>query len=75
MASVKHFRAKCTGCNYCVELAPAFWDMNDTDGKSDLVGAIEKKGVFFLEIQDYELDLIQECVELCPAKAIKIEGK
>lgn len=36
-------RAKCIGCNYCVELAPGQFQMSKKDGKAVLLHAKEKK--------------------------------
>ena len=43
-------RKKCIGCNYCVELAPAQFQMSKKDGKTVLLHAIEKKGFFYNKI-------------------------
>ena len=39
-------RKKCIGCNYCVELAPAQFQMSKKDGKAVLLKSTEKKGFF-----------------------------
>jgi len=38
MITIIQQRAKCIGCNYCVELAPQRWRMSKKDGKG-LVGS------------------------------------
>jgi len=44
-------RNKCIGCNYCVELAPAHFQMSKKDGKSVLLRSEEKKGFFYDKIK------------------------
>lgn len=36
-------RDKCIGCNYCVEMAPAQFQMSKKDGKSVLLHSTEKR--------------------------------
>lgn len=42
-------RDKCIGCNYCVEMAPAQFQMSKKDGKSVLLHSTEKKGFFTIK--------------------------
>ena len=42
-------RNKCIGCNYCVEVAPAQFQMSKKDGKSVLLHSTEKKGFFTIK--------------------------
>ena len=37
-------RNHCIGCNYCHELAPSYFGINEIDGKSDLLDSTEKRG-------------------------------
>lgn len=64
-------RKKCIGCNYCVELAPANFQMSKKDGKTVLLHSIEKKGFFTIKNPD---NTIHESCELaakaCPVKII-----
>ena len=39
-------RAKCIGCNYCVEMAPVQFQMSKKDGKSVLIKSVNAKGFF-----------------------------
>lgn len=73
MIRITHQRSKCIGCNYCVEVAPSRWYMNDTDGKSSLIEAKEKKGIFIAIITDDEYEENIEAAEICPVNIIKIE--
>jgi len=72
MVKVVHYRVGCIGCNSCVELAPDQWVMDDNDGKSCLKGAVEKKGVFILEISPAELEENKKAAKDCPSNVIKI---
>ena len=67
-------RAKCIGCNYCVELAPAQFQMSKKDGKSVLLHSKEKKGFFTIKSPD---DTIfsdnKNAKEACPVKIITVK--
>ena len=73
MAKIVHYRNKCIGCNSCVEIAPSFWKMSELDGKSVLIGAIQKKEVEILEISLAELEENEKAAKDCPVNIIKIE--
>ncbi len=64
-------RKKCIGCNYCVELAPANFQMSKKDGKTVLLHSTEKKGFFTIKNPD---NTIYESCDLaakaCPVKII-----
>jgi len=64
-------RKKCIGCNYCVELAPAHFQMSKKDGKTVLLHSIEKKGFFTIKNPD---NTVYESCDLaakaCPVKII-----
>lgn len=67
-------RAKCIGCNYCVELAPRQFQMSKKDGKSVLLHSKEKKGFFTLKSPDESI--FEECMrakEACPVKIIDVK--
>ena len=67
-------RAKCIGCNYCVELAPGQFQMSRKDGKAVLLHSKEKKGFFTIKSPD---ELIFEnsmkAKEACPSKIIDVK--
>jgi ferredoxin len=64
-------RKKCIGCNYCVELAPAHFQMSKKDGKTVLLHSTDKKGFFTIKNPD---NTIYESCDLaakaCPVKII-----
>jgi len=68
-----HFREKCIGCNYCAEVAPFRWSMDDTDGKSNLRDGREKKGIYTATAGDDEYDQNREAAEICPVNIIRVE--
>ena len=73
MTKVRLYRTKCIGCNYCVELAPAYWEMNESDGKVDLLNSDEQNSVFEVIITSDDIDIMNDCVSVCPTKAIRVE--
>ena len=67
-------RAKCIGCNYCVELAPQQFQMSRRDGKSVLLKSIEKKGFFTLKSKDETIfENADKAKEACPVKIIDVK--
>ncbi|MDX5585417.1 MAG: ferredoxin [Aureibaculum sp.] len=69
-------RAKCIGCNYCVELAPAQFQMSKKDGKAVLLHSKEKKGFYTLKsLDDSMLDNSIKAKEVCPVKIISVKTK
>ena len=72
MMTVIHQRKKCIGCNYCAEIAPDRWRMNKKDGKSTLIGAVEKKEFWIAKIPSHELQENIEAAKACPVNIIKI---
>ncbi|NIK72947.1 ferredoxin [Thermonema lapsum] len=69
---VIQYRQKCIGCNACVEVAPERWRMSKKDGKSVLLGAKEKKGIFSVLIHEEELEANRLAAEYCPVNIIRI---
>lgn len=70
---VVHNRGKCIGCHACVNIAPQCWTIDPVDGKSKLVGAKEKRGLFISEIFDEDVEANKEAAEACPVNIIKVE--
>lgn len=65
-------RAKCIGCNACVEVAESRWRISKKDGKCTLVGGIEKKGFYSVLVNDFELDENLIASKNCPVNIIQI---
>ncbi|AZJ33109.1 ferredoxin [Tenacibaculum mesophilum] len=67
-------RNKCIGCNYCVELAPAQFQMSKKDGKSVLLHSTEKKGFFTIKSHDDSIfEASYEAKKACPVKIIEVK--
>ncbi len=73
MIRITHYKYKCIGCAYCVEVAPFRWKMNEEDGKSDLIGSTERNGIQTVIVDNTEYDENLEASQVCPAKCIKVE--
>jgi ferredoxin len=73
MIQITQQRAKCIGCNYCVELAPERWRMNKKDGKSVLLGAINKKGFHTVEVHNMEYKVNKAASKYCPVRIIHVK--
>lgn len=65
-------RAKCIGCNYCVEQAPERWRMSKKDGKSVLIGAVEKKGFWSVKVSFAEKEANENAAKVCPVNIIQV---
>lgn len=65
-------RAKCIGCNACVEAADYRWRISTKDGKCTLVGGIEKRGFYSVVVNDHELDDNLKAARNCPVNIIKV---
>lgn len=67
-------RAKCIGCNYCVEMAPAQFQMSKKDGKSVLLQSQNAKGFFTLKSHDPAIfESCELAVKACPVKIISVK--
>lgn len=73
MIRIIHQRPKCIGCNYCVEVAPSRWQMDETDGKCNLLESTEKKNIYIAIAGDDEYEENLEAAKICPVKIIKVE--
>ncbi len=73
MIRITHQRAKCIGCNYCVEFAYERWRISKKDGKVTLIGGINKKGFYTAKVGDDEYQANINAAKACPVKIIRIE--
>lgn len=73
MVRIVQQRAKCIGCNACVEAAMYRWRLSRKDGKCTLIGASEKKGFFSVVVSDDELEDNVSAAKHCPVNIIKVE--
>lgn len=72
MIRIIQLRDKCIGCNACVEAAHTRWRMSRKDGKSVLIGAVQKKKVHSVIVGDDELSENMQALRNCPTKVIQI---
>ncbi|MCB0430590.1 MAG: ferredoxin [Flavobacteriales bacterium] len=72
MIKVIHYRHKCIGCNACVEVDKQRWRISRTDGKSVLIGSIQKKNIYQVTTGDDEADKLRRAAEVCPVNIIKV---
>ena len=73
MVVVTQQRAKCIGCNYCVEFAYEYWRMSKKDGKSTLLGAKDKKGFHTVKLEEDAYDANKKAADACPVKIISVK--
>lgn len=70
---VSHQRNKCIGCGACVFLAPRNWQMNASDGRSDLIGGeIQKNGMVTTTIHEADVEANKEASDACPVSIIRV---
>ena len=70
MANIIFQRNKCIGCNACVEAAPERWRVSKKDGRCNLIGGVDKKGFYKVEIDMAEFDENVQAAKNCPQKII-----
>lgn len=66
-------RAKCIGCNACVEIADYRWRISKRDGKCTLVGGTDNKGFYRLIVMHDEWHDAQKAASVCPVKIIQVK--
>ncbi|MBS3175710.1 ferredoxin [Candidatus Woesearchaeota archaeon] len=72
MPKIIHFRNNCIGCNVCVEHSSQHWEISREDGKSNLKGAEQKKGIYILSISALEVEKSKQAANDCPVKIIQV---
>lgn len=73
MIRITHQRAKCIGCNACVEEAFHRWRISKKDGKSTLIEGKEKRGIYTAYFGDDEYESNLRAVQSCPVNIIRVE--
>jgi ferredoxin len=73
MVRIHFHRAKCIGCNGCVEAAPERWRISRKDGKSNLIGSSENKGFYLALAEDNEYEDNLLAAANCPVRIIRVE--
>ncbi|MBX2904168.1 MAG: ferredoxin [Chitinophagales bacterium] len=72
MYKVIQYRSKCIGCNACVEAAPKRWIVSKKDGRAILVGAAAKKGIYMVDVEDWEYEENNTAKQHCPVGIIDV---
>ena len=72
MIQIIQQRAKCIGCNACVEAAAYRWRISKKDGKCTLVGSTEKRGFHRIMVHDDEYDDNMIAAKNCPVRIIEV---
>ncbi len=73
MVRITQQRAKCIGCNACVEAANYRWRISRKDGKCTLIQGVEKRGFFTVIVGDDEYESNKSAAQHCPVNIIKVE--
>ena len=73
MVRILYHRIKCIGCNSCVEAAPDRWRVSKKDGRSNLVGGKNKKGIYQVQVSMDEYEQNLKAAENCPVKIIRLQ--
>ena len=66
------FRKDCIGCHACVLYAPQNWQMNNKEGKSDLIGGIAKGDTVVTDLLEIDYYDNLKAAEACPMNIIKV---
>ncbi len=67
-------RDKCIGCNYCVEMAPAQFQMSKKDGKSVLLKSVNTKGFYTLKSPNHTIvEACEAAQKACPVNIISVK--
>ena len=72
MLQIIQQRAKCIGCNACVEAAEYRWRVSRKDGKCTLINGVEKRGFFRVIVDDHEYEDNVKAAANCPVKIIQL---
>lgn len=73
MIRITQQRAKCIGCNACVEAMAHRWRISRKDGKATLIGAKEKRGFHTVVAGDEEYEESLAAATHCAVNIIQIE--
>ncbi len=73
MFRIIFYRAKCIGCNACVEAAPDRWRVSKKDGRCILIEGKAKKGIYQALVNMDEYFQNKKAAANCPVKVIRLE--
>lgn len=75
MIRIIQLRHKCIGCFACVEVSPDRWRMSRRDGKSVLIGAVQKRDHYIATISHAEHESALRAKTNCPVKIIEVVAR
>lgn len=75
MIRIEQLRHKCVGCYACVEANPQRWRVSRKDGKSILIGGVQKGQFFSTTTSDDEWGANERAAMNCPVKIIVLSQK
>jgi len=71
MIQVEHYQEDCIGCHYCVDLLPAYYKMDFSQGRAVLIGASGTP--LHLLLPDTEKKDFDKVVRICPTEVIRVK--
>jgi ferredoxin len=73
MIQIIYYRDKCIGCSSCSEIDSFRWIIDDTDGKSNLNGAVlRKNNIWILNTSEDEQFAFEDSADSCPVGIIEV---
>ncbi|MDA3890884.1 MAG: ferredoxin [Salinivirgaceae bacterium] len=70
--SIKYKRSKCIACGICSTDAPLIFELDNSDGKANLLDAELKKDYYFRMLWPDEKNQMEQIVNMCSVQAIQI---
>ncbi len=73
MFQIRHKRMECIGCDNCVSVAPAYWELQG-DGLASLCAVSQREGEVELGVGfEEDLEVLRRAEEDCPVGIIRID--
>jgi ferredoxin len=69
---IKYHRNKCIGCGVCANDAPHILEINNVDGKADLLDSELKSGCSIRILWPDEANIMADIVKRCSVRAIQL---
>lgn len=67
---IEHDRPVCIACGACAAVDPEHWEMNTSDGKSDIKGCDHSGEKQYLDVNDTQGN--KDAADSCPVNCIHI---
>lgn len=75
MIKVIYYREKCIGCSSCSDIASERWEIDEVDGKCNLLGSENKRNnIFILNTTEDEYISLTEVSDSCPVGIIEVKA-